>query len=194
MKPTVLVIDNYDSFVYILVQYLGELGANPVVCRHDAIDIDSIRDLNPHGILISPGPGTPDDAGISLEVLAELGGTPPVFGVCLGMQCIGQAFGGKVVRAPQVMHGKTSFVNHTSSGLFEGLPNPLEATRYHSLIVERDSIPESLEITAESDDGLIMGLRHRQLDIEGVQFHPESVLTNAGHALLMNYLKRCTNS
>ena len=194
VKPTVLVIDNYDSFVYILVQYLGELGAEPVVRRHDAIDIDAIRELDPDGILISPGPGTPDDAGISMDVLAELQGSPPVFGVCLGMQCLGQVFGGKVVRAPQVMHGKTSFIRHKNSGLFEGLPNPLEATRYHSLIVERDSLPDALEVTAETDDGLVMGLRHRQLSIEGVQFHPESVLTNAGHALLNNYLNRCQRS
>ncbi|MDE0066512.1 MAG: aminodeoxychorismate/anthranilate synthase component II [Acidimicrobiaceae bacterium] len=192
MKPRVLVIDNYDSFVYILVQYLGELGADPVVHRHDAIDIAGIRELNPDGILISPGPGTPDDSGISLAVLSELRGTPPVFGVCLGMQCFGQVFGGRIVRAPQVMHGKTSLIRHTDSGLFEGLPNPLEATRYHSLIVERDSVPESLEITAETEDGLVMGLRHRELDIEGVQFHPESVLTNAGHDLLENYLIRCS--
>ncbi|MDE0606839.1 MAG: aminodeoxychorismate/anthranilate synthase component II [Acidimicrobiaceae bacterium] len=192
MKPRVLVIDNYDSFVYILVQYLGELGADPVVHRHDAIDIAGIRELNPDGILISPGPGTPDDSGISLAVLSELRGTPPVFGVCLGMQCLGQVFGGRIVRAPQVMHGKTSLIRHTDSGLFEGLPNPLEATRYHSLIVERDSVPESLEITAETEDGLVMGLRHRELDIEGVQFHPESVLTNAGHDLLENYLIRCS--
>ncbi len=190
VKPTVLVIDNYDSFVYILVQYLGELGADPVVRRHDAIDIDGIRGMDPDGILISPGPGTPDDSGISMDVLAELQGSPPVFGVCLGMQCLGQVFGGRVVRAPQVMHGKTSFIRHKNSGLFEGLPNPLEATRYHSLIVERDSLPESLEVTAETDDGLVMGLRHRRLDIEGVQFHPESVLTNAGHDLLKNYLGR----
>ena len=190
VKPTVLVIDNYDSFVYILVQYLGELGADPVVRRHDAIDIDGIRGMDPDGILISPGPGTPDDSGISMDVLTELQGSPPVFGVCLGMQCLGQVFGGRVVRAPQVMHGKTSFIRHKNSGLFEGLPNPLEATRYHSLIVERDSLPESLEVTAETDDGLVMGLRHRRLDIEGVQFHPESVLTNAGHDLLRNYLDR----
>ena len=194
VKPTVLVIDNYDSFVYILVQYLGELGAEPVVRRHDAIDIAGVRDLDPDGILISPGPGTPDDAGISMEVLAELEGSPPVFGVCLGMQCLGQVFGGRVVRAPQVMHGKTSFIRHHDSGLFEGLPNPLEATRYHSLIVERDSLPECLEVTAETDDGLVMGLRHRRLEIEGVQFHPESVLTNAGHDLLKNYLSRCRPS
>ena len=192
MKPRVLVIDNYDSSVYILVQYLGELGADPVVYRHDAIDIEGIRELNPDGILISPGPGTPDDSGISLAVLSELHGSPPVFGVCLGMQCLGQVFGGRVVRAPEVMHGKTSFIHHTNSGLFAGLPNPLEATRYHSLIVERDSVPESLEVTAETEDGLVMGLRHRDLNIEGVQFHPESVLTNAGHDLLRNYLIRCS--
>jgi len=190
VKPTVLVIDNYDSFVYILVQYLGELGADPVVRRHDAIDMDGIREMDPDGILISPGPGTPDDSGISMDVLTELQGSPPVVGVCLGMQCLGQVFGGRVVRAPQVMHGKTSFIRHKNSGLFEGLPNPLEATRYHSLIVERDSLPDSLEVTAETDDGLVMGLRHRRLDIEGVQFHPESVLTNAGHDLLRNYLDR----
>ncbi|MCY4457839.1 MAG: aminodeoxychorismate/anthranilate synthase component II [Acidimicrobiaceae bacterium] len=194
MKPKILVIDNYDSFVYILVQYLGELGANPVVHRHDAIDIDGIAAINPDGILISPGPGTPDDAGISLAVLANLRGTPPVLGVCLGMQCMGQVFGGKVVRAPKVMHGKTSFIQHRNTGLFAGLPSPLEATRYHSLIVERETIPACLEITAETADGLVMGLRHRQLNIEGVQFHPESVLTTAGHDLLKNYLKRCSTS
>ncbi|MCQ3814771.1 MAG: aminodeoxychorismate/anthranilate synthase component II [Acidimicrobiia bacterium] len=194
MKPKILVIDNYDSFVYILVQYLGELGANPVVHRHDAIDIDGIAAINPDGILISPGPGTPDDAGISLAVLANSRGTPPVLGVCLGMQCMGQVFGGKVVRAPKVMHGKTSFIQHRNTGLFAGLPSPLEATRYHSLIVERETIPACLEITAETADGLVMGLRHRQLNIEGVQFHPESVLTTAGHDLLKNYLKRCSTS
>ena len=194
MKPKILVIDNYDSFVYILVQYLGELGANPVVHRHDAIDIDGIAAINPDGILISPGPGTPDDAGISLAVLANLRGTPPVLGVCLGMQCMGQVFGGKVVRAPKVMHGKTSFIQHRNTGLFAGLPSPLEATRYHSLIVERETIPACLEITAETADGLVMGLRHRQLNIEGVQFHPESVLTTVGHDLLKNYLKRCSTS
>ncbi len=193
-KPKILVVDNYDSFVYILVQYLGELGAEPVVCRHDAIDIAGISALQPDGILISPGPGTPDDAGISLQVLSELRGAPPVFGVCLGMQCMGQVFGGNIVRAPQVMHGKTSFVQHNNTGLFAGLPNPLEATRYHSLIVERESLPNSLEITAETSDGLVMGLRHRQLDIEGVQFHPESVLTTAGHDLINNYLARCRSN
>lgn len=189
--PRILVIDNYDSFVYILVQYLGELGADPVVYRHDQIDLDQIRELDPDGILISPGPGNPDDAGISLAVLTELGGQAPIFGVCLGMQCMGQAFGGDVVRAPQVMHGKTSFIRHNDVGVFAGLPNPLEATRYHSLIVDRATLPDTLEITAETDDGLLMGVRHRELDIEGVQFHPESVLTNAGHDLLTNFLDRC---
>ncbi len=189
--PTILVIDNYDSFVYILVQYLGELGAQPVVHRHDDIAVDGIRALAPDGVLISPGPGTPDDAGVSLAVIEEFGGEIPVFGVCLGMQCIGQAFGGDVVRAPHVMHGKTSSIHHTDRGVFAGLPNPLEATRYHSLIVERESIPDELEITAEADDGLVMGLRHRDRDIEGVQFHPESILTAAGHDLLRNFLARC---
>ena len=189
--PRILVIDNYDSFVYILVQYLGELGAEPIVYRHDEIDVAGIRELAPDGILISPGPGNPDDAGISLAVLVDLGGQTPIFGVCLGMQCMGQAFGGDVIRAPQVMHGKTSFIRHNDTGVFQGLPNPLEATRYHSLIVDRDTLPEVLEITAETDDGLLMGVRHRELDIEGVQFHPESVLTNAGHDLLTNFLARC---
>ena len=191
MSNRVLVIDNYDSFVYILVQYLGELGAEPIVYRHDEIDVAGIRELAPDGILISPGPGNPDDAGISLAVLAALAGQTPIFGVCLGMQCMGQAFGGDVIRAPQVMHGKTSFIRHNDIGVFRGLPNPLEATRYHSLIVDRDTLPEVLEVTAETDDGLLMGVRHRELDIEGVQFHPESVLTNAGHDLLTNFLARC---
>ena len=190
-RPTILVIDNYDSFVYILVQYLGELGASPVVHRHDEIDVAGIRELAPDGILISPGPGTPDDSGVSMAVLQELAGTVPIFGVCLGMQCIGQAFGAVVVRAPQVMHGKTSFVNHQGRGVFSGLPNPVEATRYHSLIVDRSTIPDELEITAETDNGLVMGLRHQMLDVEGVQFHPESVLTKAGHDLLSNFLDRC---
>ncbi|MFT5203806.1 MAG: para-aminobenzoate synthetase component 2 [Candidatus Aldehydirespiratoraceae bacterium] len=190
-SPTILVIDNYDSFVYILVQYLGELGATPVVYRHDEIDLDGIRALDPDGILISPGPGTPDDSGVSMAVLEELKGSVPIFGVCLGMQCMGQAFGGDVIRAPEVMHGKTSFVRHENIGVFAGLPNPVEATRYHSLIVDRATLPDTLEITAETNEGLIMGLRHREFDVEGVQFHPESVLTNAGHDLLKNFLARC---
>ena len=184
-------IDNYDSFVYILVQYLGELGADPSVYRHDEIDIDGIRALAPDGILISPGPGNPDDAGVSLAVLTEFAGTVPIFGVCLGMQCMGQAFGGDVIRAPQVMHGKTSLIRHDDIGVFAGLADPLEATRYHSLIVDPDTLPDVLEVTATTDDGLLMGIRHRELDIEGVQFHPESVLTNAGHDLLTNFLDRC---
>ncbi len=189
--PVILVIDNYDSFVYILVQYLGELGATPVVRRHDEIDVAGVTKLGPDGILISPGPGTPDDAGVSMEILAELSGRAPIFGVCLGMQCIGQAFGASILRAPQVMHGKTSLIHHRGQGVFEGLPQPLEATRYHSLIVERSSVPDQLAITAETDDGLVMGLRHRELDVEGVQFHPESVLTQAGHDLLRNFLDHC---
>lgn len=186
----VLVIDNYDSFVYNLVQYLGQLGANPIVKRHDEIDLAEVDALNPDGVLISPGPGTPDDAGISNALIADSPGKRPLFGVCLGMQCIGEVFGGTVSRAPAVMHGKTSMITHTDKGVFAGLPNPLEATRYHSLIVERDSIPAELEITAESSDGLIMGLRHTEFDIEGVQFHPESILTTAGHDLLQNFLNR----
>ena len=186
----ILVIDNYDSFVYNLVQYLGQLGANPIVKRHDEIDLAGVDAMNPDGVLISPGPGTPREAGISNALIADSAGKRPVFGVCLGMQCIGEVYGGIVSRAPEVMHGKTSMISHANSGVFAGLPNPLEATRYHSLIVERDSIPGELEITAESSDGLVMGLRHVDYDIEGVQFHPESILTVAGHDLLQNFLTR----
>jgi anthranilate synthase component 2 len=189
--PSIVVVDNYDSFVYILVQYLGELGARPHVYRHDAVTVDEIRGMRPDGILISPGPGTPDDAGVSVPVLAELSGEIPIFGVCLGLQCIGQAFGGRIVRAPEVMHGKTSLINHDGAGVFSGLPQPIEATRYHSLIVDRKSVPDSLEITAATEDGLVMGLRHRDHAVEGVQFHPESVLTTTGHALLENFLAGC---
>lgn len=188
----ILVIDNYDSFVYNIVQYLGQLGANPVVKRNDEIDLAAIDDLAPNGILISPGPGTPADAGISNDVIIDSPGKRPVFGVCLGHQCLGEVYGGTVSRAPDVMHGKTSMITHTNSGVFAGLPNPLEATRYHSLIVERDTVSDELEITAETDDGLVMGLRHREHDIEGVQFHPESILTQAGHDLLGNFLARCS--
>jgi anthranilate synthase component II len=189
MAPRVLVIDNYDSFVYNLVQYLGELGAEPIVHRHDAITLDEMRALEPDALLISPGPGRPEDAGLSNEAIAAFGehGTP-VLGVCLGLQCIGQLYGGNVVRAPHVMHGKTSEITHTGVGVFAGLPSPLTATRYHSLVVERDSVPAVLEITAESEDGLVMGLRHREFPIEGVQFHPESILTDSGHSLLQNFL------
>jgi anthranilate synthase/aminodeoxychorismate synthase-like glutamine amidotransferase len=187
---TVLVIDNYDSFVYNLVQYLGELGAEPVVHRCDALTIDAIQGLDPDAVLISPGPGRPEDAGLSGEVIRRFAGRRPVLGVCLGHQCIGQVFGGDVVRAPQVMHGKTSLIRHDDQGVFAGLPQPLEATRYHSLVVDRASVPAELEITAETDDGLVMGLRHRTHDVEGVQFHPESIMTVGGHAMLQNFLDR----
>jgi anthranilate synthase/aminodeoxychorismate synthase-like glutamine amidotransferase len=188
MRPRVLVIDNYDSFVYNLVQYLGELGSDPIVHRHDALSLDEIFALDPDAILISPGPGTPDDAGLSNDVIRSFAGRRPVLGVCLGHQCMGQVFGGEVVRAPQVMHGKTSIIHHDGRGVFEGLPNPFEATRYHSLIVDRASVPAELEISAETDEGIVMGLRHREHAVEGVQFHPESILTASGHDLLRNFL------
>jgi anthranilate synthase/aminodeoxychorismate synthase-like glutamine amidotransferase len=190
MGDRVLVVDNYDSFVYNLVQYLGELGATPLVYRHDAISLAEIRTLRPDAVLISPGPGRPEDAGVSNEIIRDLGGEVPVLGVCLGHQCIGQVFGGTVGRAPQIMHGKTSWISHDGEGVFAGLPEPFEATRYHSLIVERDGLPDVLEISAEAEDGTIMGLRHRELPIEGVQFHPESILTVGGHQLLRNFLDR----
>ncbi|MGI9597774.1 MAG: anthranilate synthase component II [Acidimicrobiales bacterium] len=188
MSQRVLVIDNFDSFVYILVQYLGELGAEPVVIRNDAATIDELDAQKPDAILISPGPGRPEDAGMSNEVIRHFAGTKPVLGVCLGHQCIGEVYGGNVIRAPELMHGKTSVLRHQNVGVFTDLPSPLEATRYHSLIVERETLPDELEITAETDQGLIMGLRHRRLDVEGVQFHPESVLTVAGKQLLTNWL------
>jgi anthranilate synthase/aminodeoxychorismate synthase-like glutamine amidotransferase len=189
--PRVLVIDNYDSFVYNLVQYLGELGADPIVHRHDAVTLDEMDALSPDLVLISPGPGRPADAGLSNAAIRHFGERGvPVLGVCLGLQCIGELYGGTVVRAPHVMHGKTSEIRHTNAGVFAGLPNPITATRYHSLVVVRDSVPEVLEITAESEDGLVMGLRHREFPIEGVQFHPESILTESGHDLLRNFLAR----
>jgi len=185
----VLVIDNYDSFVYNLVQYLGELGAEPIVHRHDAITIDEMRGLAPDAVLISPGPGRPGDAGLSNEAIKAFGETgTPVLGVCLGLQCIGELYGADVVRAPHVMHGKTSEIRHTDVGVFRDLPNPLTATRYHSLVVARDSVPDTFEVTATSEDDLVMGLRHKEFPIEGVQFHPESILTDAGHRLLANFL------
>ncbi len=188
-----LMIDNYDSFTYNLAQYFGELGQQVQVVRNDAIDVAGIRALQPSHIVISPGPGTPDDAAVSLDVLRELSGEVPILGVCLGHQALGQVFGGRVVRAKQIMHGKTSPVHHRGQGVFAGLPNPFEATRYHSLVVEQDSLPDCLEVTAwtEYPDGSldeIMGLRHRTLRVEGVQFHPESVLTAHGYNLLRNFL------
>ncbi len=191
MARQILVIDNYDSFVYILVQYLGELGAEPTVIRNDAATLEQLEAMQPDGILISPGPGTPQDAGLSMDVIKHFAGKVPLFGVCLGHQCIGEVYGGDVVRAPELMHGKTSVIEHTDTGVFHGCSSPLEATRYHSLIVERSTLPDVLEITAESRDGIIMGLRHRKLDVEGVQFHPESVLTVGGKQMLSNFLERC---
>ena len=184
----VLVIDNYDSFTYNLVQYLGEMGAEIDVRRNDALTVDDIIALAPDKIVISPGPGTPDDAGISIEIVQRLGATVPIFGVCLGHQVIGQALGGKIINAERLMHGKTSWINHNNVGVFEGLPNPLEATRYHSLIVERESLPDELEITAETAEGEIMGLRHKTWPLEGVQFHPESVLTTQGKEMVRTFL------
>ncbi len=184
----VLVIDNYDSFTYNLVQYLGELKAEVVVRRNDQTSIEEIGRARPERIVISPGPKTPDDAGICLEVIRRFSGTIPILGVCLGHQAIGQAFGGEVVRAPVVMHGKTSPITHDGKTIFSGLANPFPATRYHSLIVDRSSLPQCLEISATTPDGLIMGLRHKEMRVEGVQFHPESVLTEAGKQLLANFL------
>ncbi len=188
-----LMIDNYDSFTWNLVQYFGELGEEVTVVRNDQIDLEGIGGLAPSRIVISPGPGTPDDAGISMDVIRALAGRMPILGVCLGHQAIGQVYGGRVVHAGVIMHGKTSLIHHRGEGVFRGLPNPFEATRYHSLVVERASLPECLEITAwtaNADGGIdeIMGLRHRELAVEGVQFHPESILTACGHQLLKNFL------
>jgi len=185
----VLVVDNYDSFVYNLVQYLGELQANPVVYRHDEIALEQMAAIAPDAVLISPGPGRPEDAGLSNDAIRYFGERGvPVLGVCLGHQCIGQLYGGDVVRAPHVMHGKTSEILHEGAGVFAGLPSPLTATRYHSLVVDAGSVPDCLEVTARTADGIVMGLRHRDFPIEGVQFHPESILTEHGHALLKNFL------
>jgi anthranilate synthase component 2 len=190
-----LMIDNYDSFTYNLVQYLGELGASVVTHRNDAISVQDIDAMAPKGIVLSPGPCTPNEAGICLDVIERYAGRWPILGVCLGHQSIGQALGGKVVRAKQVMHGKTSPIVHKDVGVFSGLPSPFQATRYHSLVVEKESLPECLEITAwtETEDGEmdeIMGFRHREIDLEGVQFHPESILTEHGHAMLKNFIDR----
>ena len=184
-----LMIDNYDSFTYNLVQYFGELGEEVRVVRNDAIDIEGIAALAPARIVVSPGPCTPAEAGVSLVVIREFAGKVPILGVCLGHQAIGQAFGGRIVHAGKVMHGKTSSISHAGQGVFAGLPSPFLATRYHSLAIERASLPGCLEITAESEDGEIMGVRHKEFELEGVQFHPESILSEHGHALLKNFLR-----
>ena len=184
-----LMIDNYDSFTYNLVQYLGELGQDVQVYRNDEIDLKKIAALKPEKIVISPGPCTPNEAGISLALIHEFAGKIPLLGVCLGHQSIGQAFGGRIIKAKTLMHGKTSLIHHTNTSVFKDLPNPYTATRYHSLVIERETIPDCLEITAWTDDGEIMGVKHKTLAVEGVQFHPESVLTEHGHDLLNNFLK-----
>ena len=184
-----LMIDNYDSFTYNLVQYLGELGEDVVVRRNDEITVDDVAAMQPERIVVSPGPCTPNEAGISVPLIERLAGKTPILGVCLGHQSIGQAFGGRIVHAKEVMHGKTSKIFHKDVGVFRGLPNPFTATRYHSLVIERESLPECLEITAWTEDGEIMGVRHKTLAIEGVQFHPESILTEHGHDLLQHFLQ-----
>ena len=185
----ILMIDNYDSFTYNLVQYLGELGQDVEVHRNDEITLDEIAAKKPDAIVISPGPCTPNEAGVSVPLIHEFAGKIPILGVCLGHQSIGQAFGGKIVRAQRVMHGKNSAITHESVGMFKDLPSPLSATRYHSLVIERSSLPDCLEVTAESEDGEIMGVRHRSLPVEGVQFHPEAILSEHGHQMLKNFLE-----
>jgi anthranilate synthase/aminodeoxychorismate synthase-like glutamine amidotransferase len=186
----ILMIDNYDSFTYNLVQYLGELGADVRVYRNDQITVAEIRRLAPEKIVISPGPCTPTEAGISCDVIREFAGRVPLLGVCLGHQCIGEVFGGEIVRAPALFHGKTSMIYHDGRTIFRGLPRPFEATRYHSLVIRRESLPDCLELSAETDDGVIMGVRHRELLVEGVQFHPESILTREGKQLLAHFLSQ----
>ena len=185
----ILVIDNYDSFTYNLVQYLGELGEDPIVRRNDEITVDEVGTLALTGIVVSPGPGKPADAGVTVPLIRRWSSTIPTLGVCLGHQAIAEAFGGKVILAPKLMHGKTSSVSHEGKALFHGIPSPLEVMRYHSLIVERESLPSCLEVSATTPDGIIMGLRHRRMKVEGVQFHPESILTTEGKKLLSNFLK-----
>ena len=184
-----LMIDNYDSFTYNLVQYLGELGEDVAIYRNDKITIGEIASIKPDRIVISPGPCTPKEAGISVEVIKEFAGKVPILGVCLGHQAIGYAFGANIIHAPQLLHGKTSLIHHDGKTIYEGLPNPFEATRYHSLVIEKESLPDSFEISAKTEDGVIMGVRHRDMPLEGVQFHPESILTKAGKGLLKNFLK-----
>ena len=190
--PRILVIDSYDSFVYNLVQYLGELGADPIVVRNDEIDVAAAIAIQPDGVLLSPGPGRPEASGIVCDAIGAFADVAtPVFGVCLGHQAIGQVYGAAVINAPELMHGKTSPVEHDSRGVFAGLPSPLTATRYHSLTLDPNTIPDVLAVTARGPDGVIMGVRHRELDVEGVQFHPESILPDQGHDLVRNFLKRC---
>jgi len=188
VKKRVVVVDNYDSFTYNLVQYIESLGGQCEVRLNDRVTVEQIRSASPDGVLLSPGPGNPDEAGVTLSVIEQLSGTVPIFGVCLGHQSIGQAFGGKVIRAPELMHGKTSGIEHDGRTIYQGLPSPFEATRYHSLIVEEASFPDVLEVTARTQKGEIMGLRHRKFAVEGVQFHPESILTDHGLRLIENWL------
>jgi anthranilate synthase component 2 len=194
MGARVLVIDNYDSFVYNLVQCIGELGAEPLVYRNDALTIDAVAGLEVDAIVVSPGPGRPADAGISTGVIVRYGETTPILGVCLGHQCIGAAYGGDIVGAPELMHGKTSWVSHSGAGVLAGLPDPFEATRYHSLVIERSTMPADLEVTAETADGVVMAVRHRRYPVEGVQFHPESILTRVGPQLVANFLALTTTA
>ena len=188
MSPRILVIDNYDSFVYNLVQYVGELGAEPLVYRNDALDLDRVAELAPDAILISPGPGRPEDAGMSCAVIGHFAGKIPLFGVCLGHQAIGQVFGAQIVRAPSLMHGKTSSVTHLGVGVLRDLPSPFVATRYHSLVIDPATMPDVLEVTAQTADGIVMAVRHRDYPVEGVQFHPEAILTEGGHNIVANFL------
>ena len=190
----VFIVDNYDSFTYNIAQELGELGAEVEVASHDAFTVEQLRDLAPDGIVISPGPGTPADAGLSNDVIRAFAGVTPLLGVCLGHQCIAEVYGGDIVRAPELVHGKTSLIHHDGQGVFAGLPQPFDATRYHSLVVDPGTVPAVLQVTARTDNGLIMGLRHNELAVEGVQFHPESILTRAGMDLLANYLRMLTLS
>lgn len=191
LAPRILVIDNYDSFVYNLVQYLGELGAQPLVFRNDQLTISDALALKPDGVLLSPGPGQPQDAGILCDAVRAFAGVTPIFGVCLGHQAIGHVYGAKIVSAPELQHGKTSEITHKQLGIFQNLDSPISATRYHSLVIEPDSLPSELEVTASTRDGIIMGVRHRKVEVEGVQFHPESVLTQNGLKLVKNFINRC---
>lgn len=189
--PNILVIDNYDSFVYNLVQYLGELGANPTVVRNDEVTIQQAVELKPDGVLLSPGPGKPQDAGILCEAVSAFAGVTPIFGVCLGHQAIGHVFGASIINAPELQHGKTSQIHHKNLGVFDGIETPFIATRYHSLTIDPNSVPSELVVTATTNDGLIMGVRHKKFDIEGVQFHPESILSEHGHRIIKTFLLRC---